>query len=177
MADLYRLIFKKMTINKVIVILSIAIIVISFIFISGCVSDTNWQQTQNTHTMITSAPPQTVSTIPTTIATTLFSQPTTPFPVFTESGSALTDANGTQLLSKAKAWSYAEKYLERRGLTNITSDEVTSHDPVFFKEMDNATELVWTFEIDRKSPSGFERGGIILINAYDGHVVGYAALT
>jgi hypothetical protein len=89
----------------------------------------------------------------------------------------MTDANGTRILSKAQAWSYAEEYLEKHGLTNIQSAEVIAHDPGFFHHKDKKQELIWTFDIHRKDSMGFERGGIIAVNAYDGHVVWYEEFT
>jgi hypothetical protein len=172
-----------MCFNRLTFSLFIGISVISSIFFSGCITDlsvnTSQQQTPFTTTPLqTLQIPATSSVISaTTSDTPSFSQTSSPIPIFTETGHPLIDSNGTRILSKAQAWSYAEVYLETRGLTNIQPVEVTSHDPNFFTHSDKKQELVWTFEINRQDSMGFERGGIIAINAYDGDVVWYASIT
>jgi hypothetical protein len=170
-----------MSLNRVSLSLFIGISIICSIFFSGCITDLSVNTSQQ-QTPLTATPtqifqiPATSSVVSTITLDTTFSMTPSPVPLYTETGRTLTDANGTQILSKAQAWSYAEKYLEIRGLTNIQLAEVISHDPNFFMDKDKKKELVWTFDINRKDSMGFERGGIIAINAYDGTVVWYASI-
>jgi hypothetical protein len=172
-----------MCLNRVTLSFFIGVIVISSIFFSGCITDLSVNSSQQ-QAPLTTIPIQTLQ-IPatpsvisiTTLDTPFFSQTSTPVPIFTETGPPMVDTNGTRILSKAQAWSYAEVYLETRGLTNIQPVEVTAHDPNFFTHSDKKRELVWTFDINKKDSMGFERGGIIAINAYDGNVVWYASIT
>ena len=174
----------EMSLSRKLIPLLMGIIIISFVFFTGCITTNSPANTSLQQTPISpSIPTQTItsqtvtSEIPTTTApnTTNISPTPSPGPVFTETGRPVTDANGTQILSKVQAWTYAKKYLDSYvGLRNIQSSEVTASDPKIFTYKNNSQELLWAFEINRKSPEGFERGGIIFIDAYDGHVVDYS---
>ena len=113
----------------------------------------------------------------TTVKETMITSPiTSPEPIFTKTGPTI-DADGTPVLSKSQAWNYAEKYLESYGLTNILPEEVKASEPKLFTDEENNQTLIWTFEIDRNDSMGFERGGIIAIDAYNGDVGWYAEFT
>lgn len=172
-----------MIINRLVWI-KILVIMIPLLFLSGCTSndlDSNKSQQQSplpiTSFTYTPTNQATAPAISTTIGlnTTITSPiPSSPKPIFTETGPT-TDANGTRILSKSQAWSNAETYLGSRGLTNIQPDEVKSYGPKIFTDKEKNQRLIWTFEIDRKDSMGFERGGIVAIDAHNGEVVWYAA--
>ena len=91
------------------------------------------------------------------------------------SGTISSGSNRSSALTEDQAWHYAEAYSESRGLTDIQPDEVKSYGPKVFTDKEKDQRLVWTFKIDRKDSMGFEQGGIIAIDAYNGEVVWYAA--
>ena len=158
------------------------VLLIILIFSAGCTvmdsySDTDRQQSLFNNTVSTQTP-TTQSNTPVVSTTAIgdmmtVSPKSSPRPIFTETGS-MTDADGIPILSKSQAWNYAEKYLESRGLTNIQSDEVKAFEPRLFTDKENNQTLIWPFEIDRKDSMGFEHGGIIAIDTYNGDVVWYA---
>lgn len=169
-----------MSLDRIYYSLSALAIILSSILFSGCITHSQTQLPQTPLSM--TIPPATltdqpsVSVLPTTTEPELPTISPVPSsePIFPETNST-TDANGMPILSKSQVWSYAESYLQKRGLINIQSGEVKAYEPHIFIDKDKKQELIWTFEIHRRDSMGFERGGIIFIEAHDGHVVSYAA--
>jgi hypothetical protein len=176
----------KISLFKGLLPLVTGVIIISSVFFTGCFTTNSpvntslqYPSTSPIVTMQTTTNQTITKEIPitTSLDTTLISPTPVLGPVFTETDRPMIDANGTQILSKVQAWSYAEKYLaQQQGLRNIQASEVTAHDPTSSIDKNKTQTLIWTFKIDRKSSMGFERGGVIAIDAYDGHVVWYNQL-
>ena len=82
-------------------------------------------------------------------------------------------------IAEDQAWNYAVPYLANHGLTNIQPNEVTSNGPVEINYVAVPHELVYSFIIQRCDAKygnlpNVTQGGVIFIDAYDGHVVEYS---
>jgi hypothetical protein len=163
-------------------IIFVAIVILSVTF-TGCTTpvqlNTTLQQTNSPTTPIFTSTTQPTASITSSTDNTKVPIITTqsPEPIFTFSNSTV-NFDGTTILSKFQAWTYAETYLQTKiGLTNITPEEVTARGPKVFTDKGNNQTVVWTFEIHTEDSMGFERGGIVAINANNGSVVWYAAFS
>nr|WP_319377237.1 hypothetical protein [uncultured Methanoregula sp.] len=79
----------------------------------------------------------------------------------------------TTTLTENQAWSYAVPYLEKHGLVNIQPTEIKCMGQSEYSPIGKNPEITWDFEIDRTDKMGFQMGGIIGIDTYDGHVAWY----
>lgn len=101
-----------------------------------------------------------------------------PKPFFTFNTRSSIDNNGNVILSEYQAWIFAEDYLEtNKGFLNINPEEVAVRGPKKVIGGDTNQTMIWTFEIHRKDPMGFERGGILAVDAYNGDIIWFAAFT
>jgi hypothetical protein len=80
----------------------------------------------------------------------------------------------THSLTKDEAWHYAIPYFQSVGLSDIHPSEMKVSGPIESYGTHNNRTVFWVFEIRREDASGFEKGGIIFIDAYDGHMIGFA---
>jgi hypothetical protein len=166
----------EMSLNKNFNLLLLFTIVFLFIIISGCSINFYTNTTPQRTSLSTIIQTQTLTTqLPVSDSPTI-SPVSSSGPIFPETNSTV-DANGTPILSKSQAWSYAESYLQKRGLINIQPGEVKAYNPHIFIDEDKKQELIWTFEINRTGLYGIQLGGIIFIDAYNGDVLSYAAFT
>lgn len=168
-----------MSLDRIYYSLSALAIILSSILFSGCITHSQTQLLQPPLSM--TIPPATltdqpsVSVLPTTTEPELPTISPVPSsePIFPETNST-TDANGTVILSKSQAWSYAESYLQKIGLLNLQPSEVKAFGPDEFYNNHNNRTVYWMFEIHRKDASGFEKGGIIFIDADGGHIIDFS---
>jgi hypothetical protein len=84
--------------------------------------------------------------------------------------------NLTPTLTEEQAWIYAELYFKDTGITDIQPTEIAS------KKMTIATDdkgkpcLTWNFDVMRRNKLGFSEGGVVGIDAHDGHIVWHASI-
>ena len=163
-----------MVLNRIMVSLSLLVITTIFVLFTGCIANqytnTSMEQTLPPYpspdlTQINQ--PSSVGT-PTPVLTevpTVFTMSTTQYIPNT---SGTSGSKTTAKLTEDQAWSYAVPYLQTRGLSNIKPNEKTSMGQSVWGKN---SELTWNFEVHRKDI--VELGGIIIIDAHDGHIVQY----
>ena len=81
--------------------------------------------------------------------------------------------NRSFALTEDQAWTFAEDYLAKAGVTSIQAYEVVPLGQSIRKDAADNQDVVWSFRVDRIE-SGVNKGGIITIDAYTGEVVEYA---
>jgi len=159
----------------------IIVILLGLIFIGvGCIentqSDLKTEQTDSP-TLLTSTTQflsqnQTVTT-PVTIVTIIT-------PHFTDTIPA--NFGNSSIITKEQAWNFAVPYFERHGFTNIQASEVESIGP---KELNpsKSRELIYSFSIscrpynyNQTTHRDGDHGGIIWIDAHDGHFIDYVGV-
>ena len=82
-------------------------------------------------------------------------------------------SNRSSALNEDQAWRYAEVYFINAGIKNIQASEVVPLGQAVMKDKENNESVIWGFEVNRVV-SGIKNGGIIAIDAYDGHVIDYS---
>jgi len=163
----------------------LAIIAVFLVIFAGCTapSETN-VSIEETHLPIPQAYETTTVDQTTVISSNnirkdpVFNGTKSPEPFFTFNTRSTIDSDGNVRLSEYQAWLLAEDYLETsKNILNITPEEVTARGPKMVIDKDANQTMIWIFEIHRKDSIGFERGGIIAINAYNGEILWYAGFT
>jgi hypothetical protein len=90
--------------------------------------------------------------------------------------------NNASIITKEQAWIYAVPYLDKQGLTDIQANEVEAKGPIETDIFGKHHELIYSFIISRcDSDNQSSRhignyGGLIFIDAKDGHIVGYSGI-
>lgn len=88
-------------------------------------------------------------------------------------GTVTYGSNRSFALTEDQAWTFAEDYLAKAGVTSIQAYEVVPLGQSIRKDAADNQDVVWSFRVDRIE-SGVNKGGIITIDAYTGEVVEYA---
>jgi hypothetical protein len=157
-------------------IMFFSVMILLILFTTGCTE--NLKQNSGEHQVILPDSTGTinsplVSTTATPIQDLTISSPdtitATVTPHFT--GTILHGSNRSSALTEEQAWKIAEPYLRNHGLPNIQASEV-----IFSNQSTwvvNDTQLtIWGFEV-RRIKNGINVGGVIIIDAYDGHIVSF----
>lgn len=82
-------------------------------------------------------------------------------------------SNRSSTLTEDQAWKYAEAFFLKAGIRDIQPSQVVPLGQGIWKDKEDNQRMVWTFEVNRMK-SGINYGGVIFIDAYDGHVVSYS---
>jgi hypothetical protein len=80
-------------------------------------------------------------------------------------------SNRSSALTEDQAWEYAEAFFSKAGIRDIQPSEIISGGQGIWKENDTQ-KMVWSFRVNRMK-QGVNYGGVIWIDAFDGHVVSY----
>jgi hypothetical protein len=84
--------------------------------------------------------------------------------------------NLTSTLTEEQARMYAASYFQSAGLTDIQQSEIKSYGlHVGFDQVNNQ-RLIWDFALTRNNKLGFDEGGGVGIDAYDGQVVWHVTI-
>jgi hypothetical protein len=82
-------------------------------------------------------------------------------------------SNQSSALTEDPAWKYAEAFFQKVGVQDIQPSEIVPLGQKIWKDKDDHQEMVWGFKVTRLV-EGINIGGMITIDAYDGHVVDYS---
>nr|WP_321350655.1 hypothetical protein [uncultured Methanoregula sp.] len=160
------------------VIITFSVMISLILFTSGCtenskpdltdqqISPSNSPNSTSSPQQLTSQPQiQDLTKAPMIIAS------TTVIPHFY--GTISYGSNRSSALTEEQAWKYAAAYLRKIGIENIQPSEIVPLGQSIWKDKNDHEEIVWGFNVNRMV-SGANCGGLITIDAYDGHVVDYA---
>lgn len=84
--------------------------------------------------------------------------------------------NLTPTLTEEQAWIYAKSFFQITGITDIQPIEIISKKLSIVTDNEGNQCLTWNFEVMRKNKQGFDEGGVVGIDAHDGHVVWHASI-
>ncbi|MFA4859391.1 hypothetical protein [Methanoregula sp.] len=82
-------------------------------------------------------------------------------------------SNRSSALTEDQAWKYADAFFLKIGLRDLQPAEIVPLGQKTWKDMDGNQEMVWSFHVHR-IVMGTHEGGMISIDAYDGHVVDFS---
>jgi hypothetical protein len=77
-------------------------------------------------------------------------------------------------LSEDQARLSAVLYFESTGIPDVQQSELVSNGLHVARGNDNNQRLTWSFSLTRTDKNGFDTGGVVGIDAHDGHVVYHA---
>jgi hypothetical protein len=85
--------------------------------------------------------------------------------------------NVTATITEDEARMFAELYFESSGIPDVRQDELVSDGFHVTRDNDNNQRLAWGFSLTRTDKNGFDEGGVVAIDAYNGGIVWHASLT
>ncbi len=160
------------------ILITFSVIISILVLTSGCTVNQKSDLPEQ-RTIPSISPTQTISLQP------VVSQPQTQNPTIIPSNTISTvstphffrtisyGSNRSSALTEDQAWKYVEVYLRKIGIQNIQPSEIVPLGQNIWKDNDGHEEMVWGFRVTR-IVGGVNMGGMITIDAYDGHVVDYA---
>ena len=82
-------------------------------------------------------------------------------------------SNRSSALTEQQAWHAAEIFFSGAGITDIRAAEVVPLGQHIVTSADAGQEIVWSFQVTRTT-GGIRSGGLVTIDAYDGHVIDFS---
>jgi len=158
-------------------IIIFSVIISLTLFTTGCTENMKSNSTERQETTLGS--PTLLTTPQVSIVPLTQNQPlspsitikTTVSPHF--SGTISYGSNRSSALTEDQAWMYAEAFFQKAGMIDIQQSEIVALGQGIWKDKDNNQKMVWTFSVNR-IVNRVNIGGIITIDAYDGHVVSFS---
>ncbi len=84
--------------------------------------------------------------------------------------------NITPTLSEEQARTYAGIYFKNTGISDFQPTDMKSYGLRIITDNEKNQRLTWNFELIRKSKIGYDEGGVVGIDVYDGRVVWHASI-
>lgn len=162
--------------NHVIIRIIVFSVIISIIlFTSGCIGTL-----KSNATGPQTLPPESYSPLPTqqqppvSVSETQNQTVTTSIPAVTItphfSRTITYGSNRSSALTEDQAWRSADAFFEKHGIRDILPSEIEPLGQNIWTYENNTQTVEWSFQVNRLI-SGVNHGGIITIDAYDGHVI------